>query len=402
VNLIGTGDFTYHKWLKEIKENLEPDGTGLLKISGNSNLRFILQTEVNIRFPIDTEKKGKRIHQIILSPSLDTVEQINETLSRWGNLEGDARPTLTVSAAELVEAVAEIDDYIETIPAHIFTPWFSLFGSFSGFDSIKDCYDTASRHIHAVETGLSADPTYIWAISQLDNLAIVSNSDLHSYYPNRIGREVTLFDLRKLTYREIVDAIRSNDDRITMTLEFKPKEGKYNYDGCRSSRHKGGEDVVLHPREFSKYGGKCPICRRKITTGVLHRVYDLADREIGFTPEGAKPFKHIVPLTEVISYAIGIKTPWSKEVLQTYFILIKAFGSEYDIWLNEKITRDHLGQFVDENIAEAIHSVKQGEFMFSPPGHDGEYGVLRIGEKQDDIETEDTFQISQKRLDSFI
>ncbi|MFX1362553.1 MAG: hypothetical protein ACFE7A_03785, partial [Promethearchaeota archaeon] len=157
----------------------------------------------------------------------------------------------------------------------------------------------------------------------------------------------------------------------------------------------------LHPREFSKYGGKCPICRRKITTGVLHRVYELADREIGFIPEGAKPFKHIVPLTEVISHAVGVKSPWSKEVLQTYFILMKAFGSEYDIWLNEEITRDHLSQFVDENIAEAIRSVKQGEFMFSPPGHDGEYGVLRIGAKQDDIK-EDAFEISQKRLDSFI
>ncbi|MFX1486320.1 MAG: endonuclease Q family protein [Promethearchaeota archaeon] len=402
IDLIGTGDFTYHKWLKEIRENLESDDSGFFKTKGNAKVRFALQTEVNIRFPTDTEKRGKRIHQIILAPSLDTAEQINEILSRWGNLQADARPTLTVSAAELVESIMEIDNRIETLPAHIFTPWFSLFGSFSGFDSIRDCYGSAMRHIHAVETGLSADPTYLWALSQLDDLAILSNSDLHSYYPNRIGREVTIFNLDNLTYREIIGAIRSNDDRITMTLEFKPGEGKYNYDGCRSSRHKKGEDLVLHPREFSKYGGRCPICGRRITTGVLHRIYDLADRKIGFSPKGAKPFKHIVPLTEVISYASGIKSPWSKEVLQTYFILTKAFGSEYNIWLNDEITRADLEQLVDEDIAKAIHSVKRGEFTFSPPGHDGEYGVLKVGAKQDDSETADMLQIPQKRLDSFV
>ncbi|MHA1410667.1 MAG: endonuclease Q family protein [Candidatus Odinarchaeia archaeon] len=238
VSLIATGDFTFSKWLMEIKEKLEFDEeTGLyLYEKDNIKIHYILQSEVNLT--IDEGKKGiKRIHNIILAPEPQVVNQINEALSKYGSLQGDARPNLKIQPNEFIEILKEIDHRIEIIPSHIFTPWFGLFGSFSGYDSIKDCYKDKVSEIHALETGLSADPLYIYAISELDNYSIISCSDLHSYYPHRLGREATVFELDELTYENIIGALRTNDNRLKMTFEFKPEEGKYNYDGCRGEKH---------------------------------------------------------------------------------------------------------------------------------------------------------------------
>ena len=301
ISVLGTGDFTFNKWLNELKSQLSlEEETGIYVYEHKKlKMNFILQTEINL--VINEGNKGiKKIHQVVLAPNFDIVDQINDALSKYGNLDNDARPTLRIQASEFVEILKNISRMIEIIPAHIFTPWFGLFGSFSGYDDIEDCYKDKTKEIHALETGLSADPLYIHAISKLDRFSIVSNSDLHSYYPHRIGREATVFEFNRLTYDGIINAIRENNKHLKLTIEFKPEEGKYNYDGCRPERHKNREDVYFNPAK-EKYE-RCPICKRKITKGVLRRVIELADRKLGSTRPNSKPFKYLLPLTEVIAY----------------------------------------------------------------------------------------------------
>ncbi|WEU40036.1 MAG: endonuclease Q family protein [Candidatus Odinarchaeum yellowstonii] len=386
VSILATGDFTYSKWLSELESKLTfEEDAGIYSFrKDNFKVYFILQAEVNT-VTGDEKRGGKRVHHIILAPSFDVVKQIKDVLARYGGLESDARPTLKIPIPEFIEVVKEVDELIEIIPAHIFTPWYGLLGSFNGYDHIRDCYEDKLSEIHCLETGLSADPTYIQAISWLDDYSIISCSDLHSYYPHRLGREATVFNLKKPSYKEIIEAIRLNDERLKMTIEFKPEEGKYNYDGCRPEHHTNGEDFYSHPFITDKLKN-CPICKRKITRGVLSRVIQLSDRPLGFKREKGKPFKYLLPLTEIIAYTYNINSPWSSKVIEIYRKLVEAYGSEYNLLLSDNLDLSSLTRYVDEKLALNISAVKRGEFYFDPPGHDGVYGKLKIGVKEQKVE----------------
>src|SRR3989338_3335354 len=292
LNLLGTGDFTHPEWIKELKNELTEDGSGILKTKTGFN--FLLQTEISLIYSQDG--KGRRVHNIVLAKNLDIVDQINTQLRKKGRLDYDGRPIFGISCVEFVEFMKNIDKGIEIIPAHIWTPWFSMFGSNSGFDSIKECFKEKTDEIHAIETGLSSDPAMNWRLSQLDNLSIVSFSDLHSYWPWRIGREATIFNC-KLDYDEIIKSLRNKS--IEMTIEVDPNYGKYHLDGHRAC------NVCLEPKESIKNKNICPKCKRPLTVGVLQRVEHLADRNEGFKPKDAKPFKSLIPLSEILSALLG-------------------------------------------------------------------------------------------------
>src|SRR5665647_2025740 len=276
LNLVGTGDFTHPQWLKEIKETLTPEPeANLLRIAGKpgSLVHFMLTTEVCTIFNYNNE--SKKVHHVILTPSLETADQLNDRLKRYGDLSSDGRPILNMTAPQLVEEVMAISDENMVFPAHAWTPWFSVFGAFSGFDSIDDCYQDMTKHIFAIETGLSSDPAMNWRLSKLDRFTLLSNSDCHSFWPWRIGREANVFELEKFSYSEIIGAIRSKDSaKFKFTIETDPAYGKYHWTGHRNC------NVSLSPQEARKLNNVCPVCGRRLTEGVEQRVEELADRPV--------------------------------------------------------------------------------------------------------------------------
>jgi DNA helicase-2/ATP-dependent DNA helicase PcrA len=359
VNLLGTGDFTHPHWLRELRERLSGSGEGIYQYN---NMSFMLTAEISLIYT--QGGKGRRVHHVLLAPSFDVVDQINEWLSTRGRLDYDGRPIFGFGSVEMVENLMGISRDIEIIPAHAWTPWFSIFGSRSGFDSVEGCFGDQAGHIHALETGLSSDPAMNWRLSSLDRYALVSFSDSHSAWPWRLGREATVFDLKGLTYNGIIRAIRTREG-LAETLEFFPEEGKYHYDGHRAC------NVCMEPRESIKAGNVCPVCRRPLTIGVLHRVEELADREEGFRPEGAKPFRSLIPLSEIIATVTGTGTVASKRVWADYNRLIEAFGSEYRVLLEAE--QGEMARVVEPRIAEAVVRVREGRVRMQP-GFDGEYG----------------------------
>ena len=371
LNLVGTGDFTHPKWLAEMQETLVPEpDTGLYKIAKNPELpvHFMATTEVSTIFTFAGETK--KIHHVILTPSLENAAQINDRLSKYGDLASDGRPTLNMDAAHLVEEVMEASSQNMVFPAHAWTPWFSIFGAFSGFDSVEDCYQDMTKHIYALETGLSSDPPMNWRLSKLDRFALVSNSDSHSFWPWRIGREANVFELEKPSYFEVVDAVRRKDtERFKFTIETDPAYGKYHWTGHRNCH------VSLSAKEAIKLGNICPVCRRKLTKGVEQRVEELADRSLGFKPEGAVGFVRLLPLSEIISTVLHVDSPSTQKVWSIYNLLIKNFGSEYAVLIDASL--DALSRFVDEKIAEAIVRVREGRVKVVP-GYDGVYGRLVV------------------------
>ena len=368
--VVGTGDFTHPQWLQEIKEKLEPAEEGLFKLKNSDNpTRFLLSTEISCIY----SKNGavRKIHLVILAPSIEAVEKINTQLGWIGNLKADGRPTLGLDAKELLKIVLNICQDCLVIPAHIWTPWFSLFGSRSGFDSIEECFEEYSKYIYAGETGLSADPKMCWRISELDKITLISNSDAHS--PQKLGREANVFDT-ELSYYAIIDAIKKkNKEKFLYTIEFYPEEGKYHYDGHRNC------GVRVSPKEAKKYNNVCPVCGRPLTLGVLHRVEDLADREEGFVPENAISYKSLVPLQEIIAEAIS-QTPGTKEVLKEYHNLIDQFNNEFNVLLNVK-EEDLKSQTLPE-IVEGIIRVREGKVNIEP-GYDGVFGKVRIFQEEE-------------------
>lgn len=368
VNLLGTGDFTHPSWLKELKESLKEDGSGILKTE--SGFSFILSTEVSNIYSQDG--KGRRIHNVILTPSFEVVEQINSELLKHGRLDYDGRPMFSFSCVELVEMMKGISNDIEIIPAHCWTPWFSLFGSMSGFDSVKDCFQDQTKHIYALETGLSSNPAMNWRLSQLDKYSLVSFSDSHSFWPWRMGREATVFDV-EMTYKNIIKALRTKEG-LAETLETNPEYGKYHFDGHRNC------NVCLSPEESKKLNNLCPKCGGLLTIGVLNRVGKLADREEGFRPKNATPFKSLIPLSEVISKVLDIKQLYSKKVFEIYNKLINIFGSELNILTDAPFEK--LKAAVNEKIAEAIIKVRDGKIEVQP-GFDGVYGKAKFYVEQD-------------------
>lgn len=362
LNLVGTGDFTFKKWLDELKKKLiRVEDSGLFKYN---NTFFMLTSEVATYF--EFEKMMKRVHHVIHSPSFEITEQINETLSKYGDLTSDGRPILNLSSSELVEILMQISNKILVYPAHAWTPWMSCLGSKSGFNSLDECYQDQTKHIFALETGLSSDPAMNWRLSSLDKFTLLSNSDSHSPHPWRLGREANVFDLEKVTYWEIFDTIKKKDKkRFLYTIEVDPNYGKYHFTGHRNC------NISLHPKEAIKLNNICPKCKRRLTVGVLQRVEELADRPEGFIPKDAIPFKTLLPLYEIISFAWGSGELYSKKVLQEHDKLIEKFGNELNILLN--VLREELLKVTNEKIADVIIKVREGKVKYVP-GYDGVYG----------------------------
>ncbi len=329
----------------------------------------MLTTEVCTIF--DYKGESKKVHHVILTPSIETATQINDRLKKFGDLASDGRPILDVPAPQLVEEVMAVSSENMVFPAHAWTPWFSIFGAFSGFDTVEDCYQDMTRHIHALETGLSSDPPMNWRLSSLDKFTLVSNSDCHSFWPWRIGREANVFELEKFTYKEATNAIISNDPaRFKYTIEVDPAYGKYHWTGHRNCK------VSLSPREAIKFGNVCPVCRRKLTKGVEQRVEELADRPADFKREDAPGFLRLLPLSEIIAAALGTDSPSTQAVWKNYSPLVEKFGDEYKVLIDAPL--EALLKVVDAPIAQAIVKVRRGEAKVTP-GYDGVYGQLVLG-----------------------
>lgn len=371
LDIIGTGDFTHPRWLHLLKEKLTRKSNGLYHYKG---IHFLPTTEVSTVYEQNGETK--KIHHLLLAPHLGVVTHIREKLKRYGELEENGRPTLSLTSPELVETLLQCSPRCEIIPAHIWTPWYSLFGSRSGFNTIEECYQDMTSHIHAVETGLSSDPKMNWRISSLDDLTLVSFSDAHSPWPFRIGREATVLDLQDVSYEAILSTLRQKDKkRLVCTFEFFPEEGKYHLDGHRKC------DVRLKPEESLKWNNICPECGEKLTLGVSHRVKELADRARGGAPPDPVPFKHTIPLQEVIAKTLGIKSLYSKKVWQVFNQLTERFKNEYTVMFQAQ--KEDLEDVVSTRMVKAILNVRK-ENVKILPGYDGKYGEIAIfkGEKQ--------------------
>ena len=377
INIVGTGDFTHPQWLKEIQEKLIPAEDGLYRLKPDllDNLKdLVFDKKDDLRFIISGEisniyaKNGKtrRLHNLILLPSIESAEKINHLLSLQGNLKSDGRPILGMDSLELLKIVYEKEKNSMFIPAHIWTPWFSLFGSMSGFDSLEEAFGKYSNYLTALETGLSSDPKMNWRLSMLDQYSLVSNSDAHS--PDNLGREANIFDI-DLSYSQIKKALIEKDkNKFLSTIEFFPEEGKYHYDGHRLCQ------VRLSPAERKKINGICPVCHRPLTVGVLSRVEELADREEGIMPPTAIPFKSLIPLKEIIADVLNVD-PHTKSVENIYLKLLQQFNNEFNLLLNVPV--EEISKLAGEKIALAISNMREGKVEIEP-GYDGEYGKIKI------------------------
>ncbi len=363
LNLLGTGDITHPHWYEECKELLftpENEETGIYPFDG---IYWVLSTEIATIYH-GNDGKLKKIHHIILYPNFEVARLANEHLSRKGSLSEDGRPTLSnYSSAELTEDLSEIDSQIEIIPAHIWTPWFSVFGSKFGYESIKDCYEDQIKKVHCIETGLSSDPEMNWRLSELNNFTIISNSDCHSPWPWRMGREATLFN-SKPTYKAIISTLRKNE--IQMTIEVDPNYGKYHLDGHRKC------NIRLDPKESKKYENICPRCKKALTIGVLHRVEHLADHPRGYRPSNAKDFKKLLPLAEILKHYLKVKNLLNKNLLSMYVDMVKYFGNELEILLWKEF--GELSTKIPQDLVNIIKWNRNQEIQYSP-GYDGVYGI---------------------------
>lgn len=362
IDLLGTGDFTHPQWFRELKEKLSPAGEGIYEFGGAN---FLITGEISCIW--SQGGRQRRVHFLVLVPSLEDAAKVNLELSRLGNLAADGRPTLGVSGRTLLRTILGAAPGAALIPAHAWTPWYSIFGSNSGFDSLEEAFGDDAGKIFAIETGLSSDPPMNWRLSALDRVALVSFSDAHS--PSRLGREACVFELPELNYRELVWAIKEKDaERFCFTVEFFPEEGKYHYDGHRAC------NVVLSPTESLARGNRCPICGRPLTVGVLHRVEALADRPEGFCPQGAIPYRSLVPLEEIIAQALG-KGTGTRAVFDEYRKLVEHFGGEFSILLD--LPEEEIERRIPGKIGKAILKVRRRELEIRP-GYDGVYGEIKI------------------------
>lgn len=426
INLLGTSDFTHPEWIKELKQELTEDGTGILRTKLNpktagtnpnsteGGFPFILSSEISLMYT--DLGKGRRVHNVILAPSFEVVEQITEALKKRGRVDYDGRPIFKITCPEFVEMMHSISKEIEIIPAHAFTPYFGIFGSMSGFDSLKDAFQDKVKEIHAIETGLSSDPKMNWRLKELDNINLVSFSDSHSFWPWRLGREATVFEfkntnnyntnnddnveeeLKNISYRNLVDAIRTGD-HLWGTIEVDPNYGKYHFDGHRDC------GISYHPSETKKLNGFCPVCKKPLTIGVMNRVEQLADKDRpeGFVPKKHKEFKSLIPLSELISFVLG-KSISTKPVFEEHYKLIKHFGNEYNILLN--VSEDELIKVTNKHLADLIIKNRNAELKFIA-GYDGVYGKIVVDGKEytDDktnIDTKLSKKVKEKLTEKFI
>lgn len=383
IRLLGTGDFTHPAWREELKEKLEPAEEGLYRLKkeyrrergwtpGEEETRFVVSGEISSIYKQDG--KVRKVHSLILLPGLEEARKLSARLEAIGNIHSDGRPILGLSCHDLLEIMLETCPEGMFIPAHIWTPHFSMFGAFSGFDRVEDCFGELTPYIHAVETGLSSDPPMNWRVSALDRFQLISNSDAHS--PSKLGREANVLS-SDLSYEGLKRAVETGEG-LERTIEFFPEEGKYHFDGHRKCH------ICFSPAEAEQCEGKCPVCGKKMTTGVSHRVEQLADRPEGFLPEKFKPFESLVPLPEVIAASTG-RSAAGKKVQEEYGKMVRELGTEFAI-LREIPTEDiqkHSGRL----IAEGIRRLREGR-VTRFPGFDGEYGTIRLFEP-DEIENTD-------------
>lgn len=370
VDIIATGDFTHPQWFLHIKKELAEtaSGSGLyhLKSDPEKRIKFILSSEVALIYK--DGDKVRKIHLVVHAPNLEAAERLNDRLSRRFNLRSDGRPILGISAPDFVRECLAVDDRFLVYPAHIWTPWFAVFGSKSGFDSMEECFKEETKNIYAYETGLSSDPAMNWRLSGLDKLTVLSSSDAHSLA--NIGREATVLELSEPTYEEIYQAIKIRDlKKIKYTIEFYPEEGMYHFDGHRDCH------FSCSPQESRKNLGICPVCHKPLTLGVAYRVDELADRKPGFIPEAVTGYRKLVGLDKIIAEAFGVKSRQSKKVQNEYRRLVREFKNEFHILLESDLKE--LLKSTDPLIVEGIKRVREGRLSVSP-GFDGEYGVVSI------------------------
>ena len=373
ISLIGTGDFTHPVWREELKERLVSEGNGLYRLRDayvkeesrkfpGEGTRFVVSGEISSIY----KKNGKtrKVHNVILLPSLEAADAMAQRLEKIGNIHSDGRPILGLDSHDLLEMMLDVCSEGILIPAHIWTPHFSVLGAKSGFDSVEECFEELAPYIHALETGLSSDPAMNWRISKLDRYQIVSNSDAHS--PSKLGREANLLDI-DCSYEGLYRAIQTGEG-LEGTVEFFPEEGKYHFDGHRKC------GVSLSPVEAERLGGICPVCGKKLTMGVDHRVEQLADRAEGFVKKDGKKYESLVPLPEVISACMGYSTA-SKKVQGCFEQMIQTLGTEFDILRN--VPSEDIKSCAGERIAEGIENVRTGNVK-RIPGYDGEYGKIEL------------------------
>lgn len=373
ISLIGTGDFTHPVWREELKERLVSEGNGLYRLRDEyvkeesrkfpgEGTRFVVSGEISSIY----KKNGKtrKVHNVILLPSLEAADAMAQRLEKIGNIHSDGRPILGLDSHDLLEMMLDVCPEGILVPAHIWTPHFSVLGAKSGFDSVEECFEELAPYIHALETGLSSDPAMNWRISKLDRYQLVSNSDAHS--PSKLGREANLLDI-DCSYEGLYRAIQTGEG-LEGTVEFFPEEGKYHFDGHRKC------GVSLSPVEAEWLGGICPVCGKKLTMGVDHRVEQLADRAEGFVKKDGKKYESLVPLPEVISACMGYSTA-SKKVQGCFEQLIQTLGTEFDILRN--VPSEDIKSCAGERIAEGIENVRTGNVK-RIPGYDGEYGKIEL------------------------
>jgi len=443
INVLATGDFTHPFWFEQLKNELEETSTGLFRLKTNDKrlmqknqasdvsqsaldkeVYFLLSCEISSIY--SQGGKGRRIHTLVFFPSLKSVEKFNSTLIKKGaNLRSDGRPIVGMPARDLAQIAFEADEKALVIPAHVWTPWFSLFGSMSGFDSVEECFGDMAKYIYGIETGLSSDPAMNWRVEDLDSRAILSFSDAHSL--EKMGREATVFEAEEMSYGSIYDAIRllgnwdagvlgkkessnpetkkpSNRSKIAFTIEFHPEEGKYHYTGHRDCNF--SQNVA----QTKKNGDICPVCKRKLTVGVEHRVEDLATRNTKHETRNINgvnwnfadgmtrsPFVSLVPLAEIIAEVEGsaIKT---KKVFDQYSALVNGIGSEFSVLL--KASPDELRQYASAKVVEGIEKVRRGDIKIDP-GYDGKFGEVQIWEDGQSADKEESKANEESQLNLF-
>lgn len=389
IRLLGTGDFTHPAWRRELFEKLVPAEEGLYRLKKESvqepgwggeegDTRFVVSGEISSIYK--QGGKVRKVHSLILLPGLEEAQRLSERLEAIGNIHSDGRPILGLSCHDLLEIMLDICPEGIFIPAHIWTPHFSLFGAFSGFDTVEECFGELASYIHSVETGLSSDPPMNWQLSALDGYQLISNSDAHS--PGKLGREANLLE-GDLSYANLQRAIETGEG-LAGTIEFFPEEGKYHFDGHRKCH------ICFSPQEAEQAGGICPVCQKKLTMGVSHRIAQLADRPLGYQPEGRKPFESLVPLTEVIAASTG-RSAASKKVQQEYCSMLEQLGPEFAV-LREIPIQDIEGRF-GHLIGEGIRRLRAGQ-VTRLPGFDGEYGTIKLFEPDEIKNPEGQMSIS--------
>lgn len=359
VALLGTGDFTHPKWFSNLKSKLREYNQGIYQFN---SIFFILSGEISLVYK--KAQKVRKVHLLLYAPDFETVSLLNHELSKYTDLERNGRPIVNgLSCAELVELTENISKEIVIIPAHAWTPWYSVFGSKSGFDSLKECFEDKESSIFAIETGLSSDPPMNWRISSLDRLALVSNSDAHS--ESKIGREANCFDLKNLTFKEIFSAIRHKEkDKFLYTVEVDPSFGKYHLSGHRKCGY------YAYPKEAISKNNKCPICGKSLTVGVLQRVEELADRPEGYRPPNSIDYIRTLPLEDLLRALSQDGLVRAKEIAVLYKRLVSSLGGELQVLVEapyEEISKFNL------HVADAIIDIREGSLEVKP-GYDGLFG----------------------------